>query len=283
MIISPKNKSELIESLKSASENTFLLAGGTDLIIKLNNSKITDYNLIDITKIDEFKNIEEDEKYLKIGALVTMTDILESKIIKRDYKALYRASYELGSTIIRNRATIGGNICNASQSADCSLVLFAYSAKVNILSKDGEERLVDISDFVTGREKTILKPSEAVTEILIPKRKSISTFVKVGARKAVTISKLSCAIDAVVEDSRLKGVKFFLGAVGVKPVEAVELREYLEGKSLDEIDREEIDKIGFNEVQNAIPNRPSRFYKREAIQGLIEDLLVELRAEYERI
>lgn len=283
MIVSPENKKELITNLKESCSKTFLLAGGTDLIIKLQNSELTKFNLIDITKIKEFRFIQEDEYYLKIGALTTMADILNSKIIHRRYKALYYAAYHLGSTIIRNRATIGGNICHASQSADCNLVLFAYDAKVKILNSKDEVRIINIDDFIVGREKTILKSDEIVTEILIPKLEGLSNFVKVGSRRAVTISKLSCAINTKINNGILSNVKFYLGAVGIKPVEAMSLEEYLREKNLLELDLEKLQKLSYYEIQKAIPSRSSRFYKRIAVQGLVEDLIMKLRQDYEGI
>ncbi|QEJ98418.1 FAD binding domain-containing protein [Treponema phagedenis] len=189
MFYAAKDKNTLLGLLEKSNDTTFIIAGGTDLVIQLKNSKHTVYDIIDITKINEFAHINETSEYLQIGALVTMRELCESPLVKTDYKALYQAAYELGSTLIRNRATIGGNICNASQSADCSLVLFSYDARIKILNFEGLEKTVPIHEFILGKEKTILSKKEIVTEILIPKKKRVSAFKKIGARKAVTISK----------------------------------------------------------------------------------------------
>jgi len=279
MLYSPKEKNELLNLLKNIDDSTFIIAGGTDLVIHLKNSKLIDYSIIDITKIKEFKTVYETKYFLHIGSLITMTEICENNIIKEKCKALYQAAYELGSTLIRNRATIGGNVCNASQSADCSLALFCLDSAVKILDCSGEERIVPIDEFIIGREKTILTKNEVVTEILIPQKNRVSAFKKVGARKAVTISKVSCAVEYIPDDGALTNVRSYLGAVGIKPVKAVNIETYLEGKNVSNINLQELQNIAHNEIESAIPARSSRFYKRTAVEGLIEDLIKNLKED----
>lgn len=276
MFYSPKNENELKELLRSKKENDFVIAGGTDLIIHLKNNKIIDYNIIDITKINEWNYIKEDEKNYYIGALVTMTQLYRNEIVKNSLKAIYRSAYELGSDQIRNRATIGGNVANASQSADVMLALFAYNAKVKIFTKE-DEKIVDIRDFVIGREKTILNQDELIKEIIVPKKVRISAFRKVGSRIAVTISKVSCAIDMSLQDEKVSDISVYLGAVGVKPTNAKLIEEYFLNKKIDEIELSQLQDIAYKEIELAIPTRESKYYKRVAIEGLIEDILGDLR------
>lgn len=113
MFYAPKSYNELRPLLADKDDNTFFIAGRTDLIIKLENSKLTDYNIIDLTKISEWAGVSELDDYICIGALTTASELCESEIIKSKYSALYLSAYELGSELIRNRATLGGNIGNA--------------------------------------------------------------------------------------------------------------------------------------------------------------------------
>ncbi|SHH27453.1 carbon-monoxide dehydrogenase medium subunit [Anaerosphaera aminiphila DSM 21120] len=276
MFYSPRSEKDLVKILKDIDDNTYIIAGGTDLIIKLRNKKAIDYSILDITKLKEWKNIREDEKNIYIGSLVTMTELCESDLICEKLPALYWAAHELGSTQIRNKATIGGNISNASQSADTLLSLYAYDSEIKIVNGDSEEVVVSIEDFVTGREKTILKKDEAVKEIIIKKDDRMSTFQKVGSRKAVTISKVSCAVSLKIKDEIVNEVRVFLGAVGVKPVRANLIEEVLLNKSLNEIDLELLYDASFNQVEMAIPTRASKYYKRVAIEGLMEEILGDL-------
>lgn len=276
MIYSPNNFSDLFELLNKRDDNTYLLAGGTDLIIKLKNNKTVDYNIINLTKLEELKIFREDEENYCIGSLVTMTQLINNKVIKNRLKALYLAAYNLGSNQIRNLATIGGNISNASQSADCSLALFSLDARINIINSDGDEKIIPIDEFIVGREKTILKPKEILKEIIIPKNNSINLFGKIGSRTGVTISKVSCAMNFIFDSDVIRDARIFLGAVGAKPVRARLLEKVMKVNDFRNINLGELQACGCNEIEKAIPTRNSKYYKREAIQGLLEDMLKEL-------
>ena len=211
MFTAPADEKELQAALSQADERTYLIAGGTDLLIHLQNRKETDCSFIDLTKVKELQGIREEKDWIDIGALVTMTELCASPLVKEELRALYLAAYHLGSEQIRNRATLGGAIANASQSSDCSVVLFAYGALVEIFSAQGERRKVPMDQFITGREKTCLDRGEAVSRILIPRQERSSMFGKVGARKAVTIAKINCAMDFRMEEGLIQKVSIYLG------------------------------------------------------------------------
>ncbi|WBW49998.1 FAD binding domain-containing protein [Peptoniphilus equinus] len=274
-INAPENLNELAEVLQSYDmATTFLIAGGTDLINKIRENKCVDYNIVDLTKLEAMKGIEDKGCYIKIGALTTMTDIIQNECIKTHLTALYQAAYELGSTIIRNVATIGGNIANASQSADVVLTLFAYDADVVIMNQYGDVRRVAINELVIGRNMTSLKCGEVILEIHIPKERGVSVFKKIGSRKTVTISKLSCALYSFSKDGS-KHVRIYLGAIGVVPTRAVLLEQlFLESQNPD---LNQLSRCAYDEVEKAIPQRSSKYYKRVAIQGLMEDVLKEFQ------
>ncbi len=253
-------------------DDTYFIAGGTDLLIHIKNNKLTDYNIIDLTKLKEFHYIREDEKKVYIGALTTMTEICESETIYNQFRAVYQAAYELGSEIIRNRATIGGNIANASQSADVLLACFSFNADIKILTNKGEEKIVPVSELITGRNETILNPGDVVVEIILEKSKGISVFKKIGSRKAVTISKLNCSAVIFLENDVVTKADIFLGSIGVKAGEAEILKEEFLGKKLSDINVADLQNAAYEEVEKSIPGRPSKYYKRVAVQGLIEDV-----------
>lgn len=281
MIYAPKTLSNLYELLDKKDDKTYIIAGGTDLIIKLKNKKVVDYNIIDLSKIEDFKGFREDEKNFYIGSIVTMTEMLNEYRVVNHYRALYQAAYKLGSNQIRNLATIGGNVANASQSADCLLALYALDAKVNLLNSNGYENIISIEDFIIGKENTILKNNEVIKEIIIEKKSSLNMFEKIGSRTGVTISKISCAMNFILDEEKIKDIRIFLGGVGVKPVRAKKIEDVMNTVKFRNIDSEKLQIAGYYEIENAIPNRKSRFYKREAIKGLLEDMLEEL-IKYER-
>lgn len=279
MLYSPKNIKELIECLKKKDESTYFIAGGTDLIIKIKNNKLVDYSVIDLTKVEELKTIEETQDEVIIGSTVCMTDITNSKVISDNFKSVLQAAYHLGSEQIRNLATIGGNIANASQSADVLLALYSLDAKVIVLNSKGDRNTVSIRDLVIGKEKTSLKTDEVIIAIVLEKNNHrVSAFNKVGARKAVTISKVSCAVDLEV-DKVIKDASVYLGAVGLVPANAELIEDYLIGKQIEEIDVELVKELASQEIDLKIPTRSSRPYKRIAIKGLMEDLIQDIKYE----
>jgi len=276
--ISPKTIDELCEALKKKDNDTYVIGGGTDLIIHFNKKGIYDYKIIDITKLEELKEINENINEITIGSCVTMTEIESSSLIKKYISALVDSAYNLGSQQIRNRATIGGNVANASQSGDTLPVLFAYDANVEIINSEGIRRIDKIDNVVEGLEKNNLNIDEVITKIIIKKSTSKSAFSKVGSRKTVTISKINCCAKININDEMvIDGSFIYLGAVGPKPIRAKIIEEKLLHKNINEILLEDIHEAAYMQIENAIPNRSSKHYKKTAAEGLIEDILNKLR------
>lgn len=276
--ISPKTIEELCEALKQKDKNTYLIAGGTDLIIHFNKKGIFDYKIIDLTKLEELKEINENDEEISIGSGVTMKEIENSPIINKYISALVDSAYNLGSQQIRNKATIGGNVANSSQSGDTLPVLFAYDANIEIINSLGTRRIDKIDNVVEGLEKNNLNYDEIITKIIIKKSTSKSAFSKVGSRKAVTISKINCCAkinmneEMVIVDSTI-----YLGAVGPKPIRAKLIEERLLNKSINSILSKDIQEAVYSQIENAIPNRSSKHYKKAAAEGLVEEIVNKLR------
>lgn len=278
--IAPKNIEELCMVLKDKDDRTHIIAGGTDLIINLRKKGIIDYKIIDISKFQRFKTIDFQEDRIIIGSCVTMTELENNEEIKKYIPALTSAAYSLGSTQIRNKATIGGNLVNASQSGDTIPVLFAYDADVRIMNSSNEYRYEKASDFVSGIGQTSLRDDEIITSIIIKKSDSISAFSKIGSRKTVTISKINCCgkFDMGEED-RINNAIIYLGAVGVKPVRSDLIEKELIGFKLGQGLNDGMKKVIQLQIENAIPNRNSKHYKKVAAIGLIEDMLSQVRGD----
>lgn len=275
--MAPRNIGELCTALKNKDDKTFIIAGGTDLIVKFAKEKIYDFNIIDISKLRELKNIEVNDDTIKIGSCVTMTEIENNKELQESMPALVNAASNVGSTQIRNRATIGGNIANASQCGDTITVLFAHDAKLKILNSLNEYRYENIRNFILGINKTILKADEVIVGIEIKRTKDVSSFAKVGSRKTVTISKLNCCGKFHInKDHIIEEAEIYMGAVGVKPIKADLIEKSLIGKSFNNMD-DEIKLAIEDQIEKAIPDRSSKHYKKIAAIGLIEDMFNNLR------
>lgn len=273
----PYNLDELACALREKDENTYLCAGGTDLVIHLRKEKNFHYSLIDLTHLPELSQITETEDMVVIDAGVTMTELEQSPVIRTWIPALAKAASMVGSTQIRNRATLGGNIANASQSSDTTPVLLAYGAEAEILDESGTvtRRLID--DFVEGLEKTSLGEREVILKFVVRKQKALSGFAKVGARKAVTISKINGCICTEIKEGCMIHPVVYLGAVGAKASRARLIEECLEGCMLSACDEEKVRDAVYAQIEENIPGRPSKHYKKSAAFGVIDQILDDLR------
>ncbi len=152
----------------SRHEDTYILAGGTDLMIMLRHHLIDAKHIVDIKAIPELDVLSYEEgKGLTIGANVVVNRLIESELVRDLYPALHDAASCLASYQLRNRATLVGNICNASPGADLPPSLLLYDASVRIASSDGE-RTVPLKDFFTGVKRTLLTKKELVLSVFLP-------------------------------------------------------------------------------------------------------------------
>lgn len=166
--LSPTTLSEALELLEKYGGDAKILAGGTDLLVDLRGRLIKPKAVIDIKNIPELRVLEYREgEGLRVGAAVTFRNILEHEAVKRRYGVLWEACETIGDPLLRNRATLVGNICNASPAADSAPALLVLEAKVKIVSRKGE-REIPVEEFFTGVKKTALKPGELVAEVRIP-------------------------------------------------------------------------------------------------------------------
>lgn len=270
---SPKSIKELLELIDKYKAEAAIAAGCTDILVKqdfFKNKKA----IIDITSIKELKNIENIGNKTRIGAGITFSNLIQSKIIQQEHQALYQAAKVYGSLQIRNRGTIAGNIVNASPAADSVPPLMVSNAKLILLSKSGEEYIC-IRDFFTGPGKTILKPEQIVAYIEIEKDNTdtISFYRKIGTRKALSIAKASVAFKAKKNDGRLTDVHFAYGSVGPTVIYSTSAREYLEGKALDNKTIEEASLKAFDEVAPINDIRSTAEYRKLVVKNvLIEEL-----------
>ena len=165
----PVNLADAIALLAEHGPEARLLAGGTDLIIRLRDGSLRPRIVVDLKKIVELDGeIREGDGHLTIGARTVMTDIAADERIRRDYEALAEAALVVGSVQIRNRATLAGNICNASPAADTAPALLVYGARVVAASPAGTRR-IPIDAFFVRSGVTTLARNELVTAIELPR------------------------------------------------------------------------------------------------------------------
>jgi len=233
----PNTIEEAIELLWQAEGKAKIIAGGTDLVIGLRSEDQSPQLIIDVTKIEELRKIEEKNGAISIGAAVTHSEISSSSIIRKHAKILSDAASEIGSPQIRNLGTIGGNIVNASPAADTIPPLMILNAMGRVVSKAGG-REVPLDQLFKGPYRTSLKPFELLAQVTFQKLPSDtrSSFVRLARRDAMAIARMSVAIVLRIGKggNRIEDIRIAVGSVTPTPQRMSETEAFLRGKSPDE-------------------------------------------------
>ena len=218
---------------------------------------------------------QEDEIF--VGAMVTHTEVAQSPLLKRYFPALAKASGMVGSPSIRNMATIGGNICNASPSADTAPPLLAYNAKAIIWGPTGEKR-VSIEDFFIGPSMSIVKAGEILKGFLLrPEKRLIAAYSKLGMRKAMEIAIVNVCVSMIVEKNNYcSEIRIALGAVAPTPIRAKRAEDTLRDKKITPKLIKETAKVAVSETKPISDIRASADYRKEMIGVLVEKTISEL-------
>lgn len=232
----PKNLAETLK-LVGRHPDYEILAGGTDICVRMNSGILKPAGLINIWGLSELKGIKEDGNFIEIGALATHSEIINSNLINKYLPALSDACMTIGAVQIQNRGTIGGNVMNASPAGDTLPVLLAYDADVETANKESK-RSIKFSEFYKGYRKTALKNDEIVLKFRIKKTGPCekSAFIKIGTRKAQAISKvMGCFVVAGPRaGQKIKSIAIAFGSVAPIPIRTPETEKFLTGKMLTE-------------------------------------------------
>ncbi len=234
--ITPPNLKDACNLSMDLGADAKLMAGGTDVVVAMKEKNIAPKYIIDIKDIEGLDYIDYDPaEGWKIGALTKLRTIEKSEAIKKDLTALSDAAHYVASTQVRAKATMVGNLANASPSADTVPVLIAMDAKLKIQGAD-HEQVCSIADFYTGFKKTLLEPGDIITEISIPalKKNQGAAYLKHAVRKAMDLAIVGVAAFVEVENGICKDAKIVLGAVDITAVRATKAEAMLIGNKLDE-------------------------------------------------
>ena len=272
--LTPKTLAELAQALSAATEKAKIIAGGTDFIIKERAGKFAPDLLIYPGFIPELNTVTKENGVLRIGAAVPMNGITAALKDDKAFCAIADAASDVGSPQIRAKGTMVGNLCNASPAGDMLPVSWLYDAQLELMNADGTASVTPVNGFITGPQKTILRPDQAVTTILIDLKQFegfVSAFHKIGSRERVSISRegLAAAV-RLDENGKVEQARLSLGAVGGTPIRVTDAEEYMRGHVLDEKLVEEITPMVAETIHNNC--RPAnRLYKTEAARGLTAD------------
>ncbi len=230
----PVTLDEALDAL-SKSPDARILAGGTDWMIPVRAGATPPEALINVFRIDALRSITRAPggAALELGACVTVAQLLRSKEVLELAPILWKAADRFASPLVRSRATIGGNLANASPAADLSLALLAADATVRVASKRGA-RTLTVEELVLGPRKTALLPGELIVSVSVPIRAhQVTRFEKSGTRPALEISAAALAFTATVRDGVVTAPRIACGAVAPVPMRAKRAEALIDGKKLD--------------------------------------------------
>lgn len=261
----PASIEEAVAQADRLGADVRFLAGGTDLAVQMKRGRIDAGHLIDLSRIQELAAIFEEPDGITIGALTTHKAIERCPTFGDPYRALPLAASVIGGHQVRNVATIGGNVVNASPAADLVPVLHALSASVVLQSTAGT-RSLPIGNFVTGPGRTDRKSGELLTHIRLPRmpRQGATFFLKAGRRRAMEISVVcvAAALTLEADGTTCKAVRLAIGAAAPTAFRVTEAEEFLVGRAVTE---ETLRKVGRLAADMAAPIddvRASADYRR---------------------
>jgi carbon-monoxide dehydrogenase medium subunit len=208
------------------------LAGGTDLLVDLRERRRQAPMLVDVADLGELAGITSDDGVTRIGGGVTIGELLVSSLVEKRLPALRAAARDFADFLTRNKATLGGNLANASPGADLVVPLLALDAAVVLAGPTGE-RTVPLDAFVLGPRRTALRPGELVRQVLVPRAEGRQAWYKLGLKQGGAIAVVSVATSVAVDRAgRVVDARIALGAVGPRPFRARDAEAHLVGSAL---------------------------------------------------
>jgi CO/xanthine dehydrogenase FAD-binding subunit len=273
----PTTLQEASRLLKDKGAGGRFLAGGTDLVIAIKEKGLIPKYVVDLKKVPGLSGIRENaDDSITIGALTTMREIETDSLLNKKYPFLCQSAAEVGSIQIRNRATVGGNMANATPSADVAPSLIALKATAKIVSAAGE-RTVPLEEFFRGPGQTVMTSDEILTAITLPKTgpQLVGEYIKFSPRDMMDLAYVGVAVAYnIAADKRCSGVRTVLGAVAPTPIRARNAEALLEGQLLTE---ELAAKVGAEAARESKPIsdvRSSADYRRAMVGAMTKRALL---------
>jgi carbon-monoxide dehydrogenase medium subunit len=280
--LEPETFEEVHHLVEKNKGDAVLMAGGTDLLVNLKRKVIKAKVVISLEKIKSLKQVHYSESAgLTLGSMVTVSGLVETPIIKQKFPLLAIAANKIGSPQIRNRATIGGNICTARPAGDTIGPLTAYGAEVQlVLGK--ETRWEPISKFITGPGKTTRKEGEVLAAIRIkpfPANTGVS-YIKYGVRKAMEIAMVSVTTAITFNGDKCEKATIVLGAVAPTFIRSNEAEEFLVSQKVTLSAAEKAAELAAGGCRPITDVRASAEYRRDLVRVLTKRGIMEAAARH---
>jgi carbon-monoxide dehydrogenase medium subunit len=276
----PADLTEACRILAEHGGTAAVLAGGTDLLVHLKEETVHWNHLVSLRRVEEVRGIHFDAKNgLTIGAAVTHSLIARSEPVRLLYPGLAEAAFSIGAVQVRNRGTIGGNICSAVPSADLPPILLALESEFRLVGVNGERR-IPAKQFFLGPRKTVLQADEILVSIHVPLpvENSGSCYLKFALRDAVALAVAGVASFLAMDARKCREARIALGAVAPTPVLAAEAAKSLGGAEINEAAARRAGAIARGECKPISDIRGSEAYRRDLVDVLTQRSLLAAAA-----
>lgn len=277
-----KSVAEAVNYLEQAQGAALVLAGGTDLMIDLEEHKKQADILVDVMRIPELKDIREENSCLIIGAAVPLSEIASSSLVKKYFPSLAKGAGVVGSKQIRNAGTLVGNVVTAQPAADAAMALAPLNPEFVVVSASGSKNM-KMSDMYAGFGKSTLNSSkELITEVRIPlpKANEAASFIRLGLRAELALPMLNAAVMANVENGILNWTRITMGPVGVGPKRAAQAEAWFAGKTFDLTNIVTAAQMALLDAQpRSNPLRGSREYREQTLPVLIKRAFLDIAGQ----
>jgi carbon-monoxide dehydrogenase medium subunit len=284
-LLIPESLHQALEWMQMHARPANPLAGGTNLVVDMRSGRHAPKVLVNINDLPELHQVELIAGELKIGSTVTIAELQSNPLVRRYGLVLVEAANTFANPLVRNRATLGGNLVDASPAADCAPPLLALDAEVELVSLAGSRR-VRLEDFFTGVRKTVIRQGEILAAVYLPVMPQGthapvgSAYYKIGLRKADAISVVSAAV--LVEtgpDRRCSKVRIALGSVAPLAMRAIRAEKSLAGSLLSPESIHQAGVIASGEVSPISDLRASAAYRRQMVAVIVGRLLKQVAAQ----
>jgi carbon-monoxide dehydrogenase medium subunit len=271
----PSSIEEVCSLLYKHKTEAKILAGGTDLFVKMKKKEILTRVVISLKGIPKLDRVEWDEREgLKIGPLVTHESLVNHPIIREKFDFLSEACFKIGTRQVRNMGTLVGNLCNASPSSDASAPLLVLETKLKIVHLYGE-RIIPLQEFFIGPFQTTLDPQEIVVEVQIPKPAPCTAGSYQYLHKASSVGETLVGAAVLLtmdqKNSSCQEVRIGLSSAAPTPIRAKAAERTLKGKRMDAKIIREVAQVASDETQPR--SRP--WYRREMAKVLVERAILQ--------
>jgi len=274
----PTTLAEAVQCLRQGPAPAYVLAGGTDLLVrhKLQNQIIgAVVSLRDVPGLDA---IEPEGDGLRIGARVTLAQVLYSDLVTERAPVLAAAARRMANANIRNKATVVGNLCNASPAGDTAGPMLALDAEMVVVGPGGERR-VPMASWFTGPRANCLADDEIAAAVSVPRQTGDACYERLANRRTADLALASTCIRLVVgDDGVVTDARVTLGAVAATPRRSVAAESFLEDAQLDADTSGAAAEAAMNDAQPIDDVRATAWYRREMVRNLVRRGLEGLAA-----